>query len=69
MAGGRIFVQYPFVYRFIDKRNRGIQQLRAGRFVVAGDRRAKLFDRSAQLTAVTSIDLITLRVLADAFFC
>jgi hypothetical protein len=36
---------------------------------MAGDRSPKFFDRGPQLAAVTPVDLIALRVLADAFFC
>ncbi len=69
VSGSRILVDDTLVDGFIDQRDRRVQKFRAPVLVVGCDRGAKLLDRSAQLAAVTAVDLVTFGVLTDALFC
>ena len=58
-----------FINSFVDQRNSWEQKLGAGRFVATGYRSSQLFDRSAKLAPVVTVDLITFGVLSNALFC
>ncbi len=57
----------PFIDRFIDRRDRRVQKLRARGLVVAGKGCAEFLDLCAQTGTVAAVDRIALSILSDAF--
>ena len=69
VTGSGVAMDYTFVDRFVDQRDRREQQFRAHRFILAHHRGAELLDRSTKFAPVVAIDLFSFRILANSLFC
>ena len=58
-----------FVDGLVDQRHRRIQKLRAASLVTRRQSRTEALDLRAKLAPVAAIDLVSLRILTDAFDC
>ena len=65
----RILMNYSLVDRFIDQRDRRIQEFDALRLIMTRNRRSQFLDLRPQFAAVISVDLFAPRILPDAFLC
>ena len=68
VTGRRVLVNNTLIHRFVNDRDSSAEQLAARGFVVAGDRRAKLFDLGAKSAAIAAVDRVSLSVLSDTLY-
>ena len=66
---GCISVKNALIHRLVDQGNRRKQKLRARRLVMSCNRRTQLFYRRTKLALIAAVDISTLCVLTDSFFC
>jgi len=64
-----VLMNNALIDRFVDKRDRRGQELGRTALIACGNCRTELLDRSAELTAVASVDRVAFCGLTDAFFC
>ena len=63
-----VAVNNALIHRFVDERYGLAKQVAAGLRVRGSDRCTKLFDLSAELTAVRSVDVAAFFILSDPLF-
>lgn len=69
VTGGGVPMDNAFVDRLIDKRDGRRKEFAALLLVMTGQRGPQFLDLRPELAAVTTVDLVPLYVLPDAFFC
>ena len=69
ISGRRVFVDNALIDRLVDKRDCRIKQLLAVALIVRGQSCSQFFDLRSQFASVAPIDLVTLEVLTNPFFC